>query len=155
MNRATSPRRGLVRPVVNEMLKSVIGEIRLRQRLENWNGPTSLVDQRIHAILARSAHNWAVMREWYFLPESARQALDAPVPAALPIEIAYIQPPVEHETVRAVHQVYATFASRSTRGELYELEHGDVTHGQPMSSRASIDQLAARIVMLASRQPFQ
>jgi pimeloyl-ACP methyl ester carboxylesterase len=142
-----SLRRNLVRPVVSEMLKSLIGEVRLRQRLENWNGPTSLVEQRIQAVLARSAHNWAVMREWYFLPESAQQALKAPVPASLPMEIAYIKPPVEDETIRVVHQEYATLASRSTHGELYELR--DVTHGQLMSSPASGDQLSARIVNLA------
>jgi pimeloyl-ACP methyl ester carboxylesterase len=141
-----SPRRGLVRPVVFDMLKSVFGEIRLKQRLQNWNGPTSLIDQRVQAILARSAQNWAVMREWYFLPESLRQALDAPVPASLPIEIAYIQPPVEDETVRVEHQEYATFASRSARGELHELR--DLTHDQLMSSRAT-DQLAPRLVKLA------
>ena len=142
-----SQRRSVLRPVAIQLLKSVIGEIRLKQRLENWNGPTSLVEQRAQAILARSAHNWAVTREWYFFPESFRQAIDAPVPASLPMEIAYIQRPVEDETSRALHQVYATFASRSTRGELYELR--DITHEQLMSSQASVDQLAARIVMLA------
>jgi pimeloyl-ACP methyl ester carboxylesterase len=142
-----SPRRSLFRPVMSQLLMSMIGEIRLKQRLENWNGPTSLVEQRAQAILARRAHNWAVTREWYFLTESLRQAMDAPVPASLPMEIAYTEGPVEDETVRAVHQVYATFASRSTRGELYEL--GDIRHEQLMSSRAAIDQLAARIVILA------
>jgi pimeloyl-ACP methyl ester carboxylesterase len=142
-----SPRREFLRPVVISMLKSVVGEIRLKQRLANWNGPTSLVDQRAQAILARSAQNWAVTREWYFLPESSQQALDAPVPASLPMEIAYIRPPVEDETVRLVRQEYATLASRSTRGELYELR--DVTHGELTSSRTAVDQLAARIVKLA------
>jgi pimeloyl-ACP methyl ester carboxylesterase len=142
-----SPRREFLRPVVITMLKSVIGEIRLKQRLENWNGPTSLVEQRAQVILARSAQNWAVTREWYFLPESSRQALDAPVPASLPLEIAYIQPPVEDETFRVVHQEYATLTSLSTRGELHELR--DVTHDQIMSSRAAVDQLAARIVNFA------
>jgi pimeloyl-ACP methyl ester carboxylesterase len=143
-----SPRRGLVRPVVGEMLRSAIGAVRLKQRLENWNGPSSVLDQRVQAILARSAHNWAVMREWYFLPESARQALDAPIPPSLPMEIAYARPPVEDESIRALHQVYATFASRSTRGEIYEL--GDIEHGQLIFSRAAVDQLAARMVNLAS-----
>jgi pimeloyl-ACP methyl ester carboxylesterase len=142
-----SLRRHFLRPVVIQMLMSVIGEIRLKQRLENWNGPTSLVDQRAQAILARSAQNWAVMREWYFLDESSRQAIEAPFPAALPMEIAYIRPPAEDETDRGIHQEYATFASRSTRGELYELR--DVTHAQLMSSQGAIDQLAARIVNLA------
>jgi pimeloyl-ACP methyl ester carboxylesterase len=143
-----SPRRSFFRPVANQLLMSVIGEIRLKQRLENWNGPASLVEQRAQAILARSNHNWAVAREWYFLPESARQAIDAPVPASLPMEIVYTKRPVEEdEAIRALHEVYATFASRSTRGKLHELR--DVTHEQLMSSRASVDQLAARIVKLA------
>jgi pimeloyl-ACP methyl ester carboxylesterase len=142
-----NPRRGLFRPVVFDMLKSVFGEIRLKQRLKNWNGPTSPVAQRVEAILARRAQNWAVMREWYFLPESSRQALDAPVPASLPMEVAYIQPPVLDETVRVEHQEYATLASRSSRGQLHELR--DVTHDQLLYSRTAVDQLAARIVDFA------
>jgi pimeloyl-ACP methyl ester carboxylesterase len=142
-----TPRRAFLRPVVIALLKSVIGEIRLRQRLESWNGPSSLVEQRAQAILTRSAHNWAVTREWYFLPASFRQAMDAPVPEALPIEIAYTQRPVEDETSRAWHHVYATFVSRSTRGGLYELK--DISHEHLMSSEASVDLLAGRIEMLA------
>ncbi len=140
-----SPRREFFRPVMIQLLKSVIGVIRLKQRLENWNGPTSPVEQRAEAILARSTQNWAVTREWYFLTESFQQAMEAPISTSLLMEIAYTQPPVENETVRAVHQVYAKFASRSTRGTLYELR--DLEHDELMSSRAAVDQLAARIVI--------
>jgi pimeloyl-ACP methyl ester carboxylesterase len=142
-----SVRREFVRPVLIQMLMSVVGQIRFKQRLENWNGPTSLVDQRTQAILARRAQNWAVMREWYFLPESSRQALDAPVPASLPMEIAYIRVPVEDETARVVYAEYVALASRSTRGELHELR--GFTHDQLMSSPAAVDQLATRVVKLA------
>jgi pimeloyl-ACP methyl ester carboxylesterase len=142
-----SPRRYFVRTVLIGLLWSAIGKTRLKHYLEDRKGPTSIVERRAQAILARSAHNWAVTREWYFLPESFRQAMDATVPASLPMEIAYTKPPVENETAQEVRRVYATFASRSTRGELHELK--GITHEHIMYSRASVDQLAARIVMFA------
>jgi pimeloyl-ACP methyl ester carboxylesterase len=142
-----SPRRYFLRTVLIDLLWSLTGKTRLKQHLEDRNGASSIVDQRAQAILARSAHNWAVIREWYFLPESFRQAMDATVPSSLPIEIACTAPPVENETVRAVHRIYATFASQSTRGELHELR--GITHGHLVHSRASVDQLAARIVVFS------
>jgi pimeloyl-ACP methyl ester carboxylesterase len=142
-----SPRRYFLRTVVIDLIWSMIGKTRLKHHLQASNGPSSIVDQRAQAVLARSAHNWAVLREWYFFPVSFRQAMEATVPSSLPIGIAYITPTVENETIREVHRIYATFASRSTRGELHELR--GIGHEHLMYSRASVDQLAARIVMFA------
>jgi pimeloyl-ACP methyl ester carboxylesterase len=142
-----SARRGLARTIIRQLVASFLGEIRLRQRLDSWNGPSSVVEQRAEAVLARSWHNWAVTREWYVLPDSAQQTLDAPVPNALPFEIAFTKPSVEDETSRTLVQLYAELAARSSRGGLLELEHVD--HGQLVSPGPVLDQITDRIVKLA------
>lgn len=147
-----NPRRGLVRPMITKLVASFLGVMRLKQRLHNWKGPRSLVEQRFEAALARSWHNWAVAQEWYVLPQSAQQALEAPVPNALPFEIASPRPSVEDEISRTLFQEFAKLVARSSRGSL--LEMGNIGHEKLMSAGPVLDHLADRIVKLARGEPL-
>jgi pimeloyl-ACP methyl ester carboxylesterase len=122
MPQPQTPRRWLVRFIVHHLLGSSLGYIRLTQRMRSCQGPTSLVEQRAEAVLARRPHYWAQAQEWYALPESWRQTLDAQIPPALPPEVAFSKHTSEDETFKALAAMYAELVARSSRGKLVELE---------------------------------
>ena len=142
-----TPRRSLLRFIVHQLLTSSLGYIRLTQRMRSWQGPTSLVEQRAEAVLARRPHYWALAQEWYVLPESWRQTLDTPIPPSLPLEVAFLKQAPEDETAKTVSEVYAELVARSSRGKLLELE--SVDHTQLLQAGPVLDRLVVRIKQLA------
>jgi pimeloyl-ACP methyl ester carboxylesterase len=80
------PRTYYMRYVVSGLLESSVGYIRLKEWLLS-RGPKSRVEQRADAVLARRPHYWALAKEWYATPVSARQTIEAPVPPSMPIEV--------------------------------------------------------------------
>jgi hypothetical protein len=142
-----TPRRWLVRFIVRELLASSLGYIRLTQRIRSWQGPTSLVEQRAEAVLARRPHYWAQAREWYALPETWRQTLDAPIPPSLPLEVVFVKQVPEVEFSKTVAKLYAELVARSSCGTLLDLE--GIDHKQLMQEGPVFDRLVARIKQLA------
>jgi pimeloyl-ACP methyl ester carboxylesterase len=144
-----TPRRSLVRFIVHQLLTSSLGYIRLTQRIRSWQGPTSLVEQRAEAVLARRPHYWAQAQEWYALPESWRQTLDSPIPPSLPLEVAFPKRLPEEETPAAklYAELVAELVARSSRGKLLELE--SVDHSDLLKAGPVLDRLVARIEQLA------
>jgi pimeloyl-ACP methyl ester carboxylesterase len=141
------PRRSFARSIAHHLLASSLGYIRLTQRLRSWQGPESLVEQRAEAVLARRPHYWAQAQEWYALPESWRQTLDAPIPPSLPLEVAFPKQHREEGISKAMSKLYAELVARTSRGKLFELE--GVDHAQLMQPGPVLDRLAARIKQLA------
>jgi pimeloyl-ACP methyl ester carboxylesterase len=144
-----SPRRSLVRFTVHELLASSLGYIRLTQRIRSWRGPSSLVEQRAEAVLARRPHYWALAQEWYALPESWRQALDSPIPPSLPLEVAFPKRLPEKETpvARLYAELAAELVARTSRGKLLEL--GSIDHSELLQAGPVLDRLVERIKQLA------
>jgi pimeloyl-ACP methyl ester carboxylesterase len=143
-----TPRRYLVRFIVHQVLASSLGYIRLTQRMRSWQGPTSLVEQRAEAVLARRPHYWALAQEWYAFPESWRQTLDAQIPPALPLEVAFSKYASEDETSKALASLYAELVARSSRGKLVELEEG-LDHRRLLEPGLMSDSMIASIKLLA------
>jgi pimeloyl-ACP methyl ester carboxylesterase len=141
-----TPRRYYARFIVYHLLASSFGYIRLIQRIRNWRGPTSLVEQRAEAVLARRSHYWALAQEWYALPESWRQTLAAPIPPSLPLEVAIPKQAVEEECSNHMAKLYADLAARSSRGRLLELE--GVEHTLLLKPGPVLDRLVTRITQL-------
>jgi pimeloyl-ACP methyl ester carboxylesterase len=139
-----NPRRRYARATIRDLVESSFGYIRLQQRFENWQGPTSQVEQRAEAVLARRSHYWALAQEWYALPVSSQQALEAPVPPALPIEVAFPKQATEDETSKALAKLYGNLLARTSRGKLTELE--DVDHSKLLKSGPAFDRIVAGIV---------
>jgi pimeloyl-ACP methyl ester carboxylesterase len=135
-----TPRRYFMRFIVHQLLAGSLGYIRLTQRMRSWQGPTSLVERRAEAVLARRPHYWAQAQEWYALPESWRQALAAQIPPALPLEVAIPKHASEDETSKALASLYAELVARSSCGKLVELEevldHREILQPGPMLDRA-------------------
>jgi pimeloyl-ACP methyl ester carboxylesterase len=143
-----SPRRRLVRFIVSQLLYSSLGYIRLTQRMRNWQGPTSLVEQRAEAVLARRPHYWALAQEWYALPKSWQQTLAAPpIPSSLPVEVAFPKQVPEDEASKTAAELYAELVACSRRGKLLELE--GVDHTQLLQAGPELDRLVVRIKQLA------
>jgi hypothetical protein len=119
--------------------------------LRSWQGPTSLVEQRAEAVLARRRHYWAQAQEWYALPESWRQALDSPISPSLRLEVAFPKQSPSGETSKAVAKLYAELVAelvaRSSCGKLHELE--SVDHTDLLKAGPVLDGLVARIKQLA------
>jgi hypothetical protein len=143
-----TPRRYLVRFIVHHLLASSLGYIRLTQRMRSWQGPTSLVEQRAEAALTRRPHYWAQAQEWYALPESWRQTLDAQIPPALPLEVVISKRASEDETSKALASLYAELAARSSRGKLIELEEV-LDHRQLLQPGPMFDRTIPSIKLLA------
>jgi hypothetical protein len=137
-----------VRFIVHQLLASSLGYVRLTQRMRCWQGPTSLVEQRAEAVLARRPHYWAQAQEWYALPESWRQTLDAQIPPALPLEVAFSKHASENEISKAFVSMYAELVARSSRGKLVELEEG-LDHRQLLRPGPMFDRMIASIKLLA------
>jgi pimeloyl-ACP methyl ester carboxylesterase len=150
-----TPRRCFARFIVHQLLASSLGYIRLTQRLRSRQGPTSFVERRTEAVLARRPHYWAQAQEWYALPESWRQTLDAPVPPSLPLEVAFPKQVRKEETSNAleklyaetVPKLYAELVARSSRGKLLELE--SVDHEELLQAGPMLDRIVVRIKQLA------
>jgi pimeloyl-ACP methyl ester carboxylesterase len=145
-----TPRRSLLRFIMHQLLTSSLGYIRLTQRIRSWQGPTSLVEQRAEAVLARRRHYWAQAQEWYALPESWRQTLDSAIPPSLPLEVAFPKQIPEGETSKAAKlyaELVAELVARSSCGKLLELE--SVDHTDLLKAGPVLDRLVARIKQLA------
>jgi pimeloyl-ACP methyl ester carboxylesterase len=143
-----SVRRYYGRTAIQDYLKSVVGLMRLSQRLKDWKGPESLVDQRTEAGLARRSHNWGVLAEWYERPLTARQAIAATVHPEIPIEIIFTKGRFQdEESNRAEDKMFADLAARSRYGTLVEFEH--VEHTRLMEPSLMFDPMAARIKQLS------
>jgi pimeloyl-ACP methyl ester carboxylesterase len=142
-----NPRRRYARFILHQLLASSLGYIRLTQRLGDWQGPESQVEQRAEAVLARRSHYWAGAQEVYTLPVSSRQTLEAPVPPSLPIEVVFPKQVPEDETSKALAKLYSELVARSSRGKLVELEHVD--HSQLMKPGPAFDRMVARIQQLS------
>jgi pimeloyl-ACP methyl ester carboxylesterase len=145
-----TPRRSLIRFIAYHLVASSLGYIRLTQRMRSWQGPTSLVEQRAEAVLARRPHYWAQAREWYALPESWRQTLDSNIPS-LPLEVAFSKQVLADETSKAIAELYrelvVELVAHSSRGKLFEL--GSVDHTQLLHPGPVLDRLVERIKQLA------
>jgi pimeloyl-ACP methyl ester carboxylesterase len=146
-----TPRRSFMRFILHHLLTSSLGYIRLTQRMRSWQGPTSLVERRAEAVLARRPHYWAQAREWYALPRSRREALDSPIPPSLPIEVAFPKQSPEVEASDPVTKLYAELVAelvaRSSRGRRLELE--SIDHQELLRTGPVLDRLVARIKQLA------
>jgi pimeloyl-ACP methyl ester carboxylesterase len=142
-----SPQRRYARYVFHELLASSLGYIRLTQRLRDWEGPESQVERRAEAVLARRSHYWALTQEWYALPASSRQALEAPVPGTLPIDVAFPKAVPEDETSKALAKLYTELVARTSRGKLVELMHAD--HSLLMTSGPAFDSIVSRIMQFS------
>jgi pimeloyl-ACP methyl ester carboxylesterase len=145
-----TPRRYFARVIVHQLLASSLGYIRLAQRVRSWQGPTSLVERRAEAVLARRPHYWALAQEWYALPESWRQTLDAQIPPALPLEVAISKRASENEISKACASLYAELVARSSRGKLVELEEV-LDHRQLLQPGPMLDRMIPSIKLLAQR----
>jgi pimeloyl-ACP methyl ester carboxylesterase len=143
------PRRRLVRFIVHRLLASSLGYTRLSHRKRNWEVPTSPVGQRVEAVLERRPHFWAVAQEWYALPKSLRQALAAPIPPSLPLEVAFLKQVPEDATSKTAVELYAELVARSSRGKLLELE--GVDHEQLLEEGPVLDRLVVRIKRFAQQ----
>jgi pimeloyl-ACP methyl ester carboxylesterase len=148
MSQLHTPRRWLARFIVHHLLASSFGYIRLTQRMRSWQGPTSLVEQRAEAVLARRPHYWAQAQEWYALPESWRQTLDAQIPPALPLEVVFSKHASQDQIFKAFASMYAELVARSSRGKLVELEEG-LDHRQLLQPGPMFDRMIASIKLLA------
>jgi pimeloyl-ACP methyl ester carboxylesterase len=146
-----TPRRHFARFIVQQLLASSLGYIRLTQRIRSWQGPAALVEQRAEAVLARRAHYWAQAQEWCAFPESWRQTLDSKIPPSLPLEVAFLKQVPEDETSKAFAKLYrelvGELVARSSRGKLLELE--SVDHSQLLQPGPVLDRLVERIKQLA------
>jgi hypothetical protein len=131
---------------VSALLQSSVGYIRLKEWLSS-EGPKSQVEQRADAVLARRPHYWALAKEWYATPVSARQTIEAPVPPAIPIEVVYPKRIPEDEVSIAMTRAYADLVARSSRGTLTELDYVD--HSTIIKSGHVFDQMVARIKKLS------
>jgi pimeloyl-ACP methyl ester carboxylesterase len=144
---AHATRRKYLRPVVHGLIKSSLGQLRLMQRLTNWNGQASMNEQRADAILISASHHRAIAREWFVAPQSDQQTLAAVLPKALPFEILFAKPDVVTDDRRAVMRAAEELAARSSNGRLVELErteHFNLTKPGPV-----LDSMTDRIVRLA------
>lgn len=141
------PWRRYARATVYNLVASSLGYIRLKQRLDNWQGPESQVEQRAEAVLARRPHYWALAQEWYALRLSSQQALAAKVPPTLPLEVAIPKPVMEDETSRALAKLDNELVARSSRGKLIELE--DVDHSKLIKSGPAFDRIVTDIEQLS------
>jgi pimeloyl-ACP methyl ester carboxylesterase len=121
-------RRYYGRSSIENLLQSVVGYYRLVQGMRSPR-LQSLEDQQMEAVLVSRRQNWALLAEWFQRDETARQALAAPIPADLPIEIAFTkQRYPDKEADDAVNKEYADLAARSSRGRLFQFEHLDHSH---------------------------
>jgi pimeloyl-ACP methyl ester carboxylesterase len=146
MPHPSDPRTYYMRYVVSALLESSVGYLRLQQWL-NGRGPKSLVEQRADAVLARRPHYWALAKEWYVTPVSSRQTLEAPVPPALPIEVAYPKRIPNDDLAQAMTRAYVDLAARSSRGRVTELDNVD--HTEMIRSGAVFEQVVERIQSLS------
>jgi pimeloyl-ACP methyl ester carboxylesterase len=137
------PRRIFMRPVIFALVSSSLGYTRLTQRMRSWRGPESLVEQRAEAILARRSHSWALAREWYARPVSARETREAPVPPALPIELIFPKPPPDYPSAAIEVKLFADLVARSSRGKLLECDYVD--HSQLLISGPVFDRMVENI----------
>jgi pimeloyl-ACP methyl ester carboxylesterase len=120
------PRSYYLRYVVSGLVQSSFGYIRLKQWLSS-NGTKSIIEQRADAVLARRSHYWALAKEWYATPVSARQTVEAPVPPTMPVEVVYPKR-IENDNVAiAMTKAYVDLVARSSRGKLTELDYVDHT----------------------------
>jgi len=140
------PRSYYMRYVVSALLESSVGLIRLKQWLSS-RSPQSLVEQRADAVLARRPHYWALAKEWYATPVSARQTIDAAVPPALPVEVVYPKRIPEDDVAIAMTNAYSGLVARSSRGKLTELDHVD--HSTIIKSGHVFGQMVERIKRLS------
>jgi pimeloyl-ACP methyl ester carboxylesterase len=140
------PRRYYSRWVVSGLLESSFGYIRLEQWLSS-RGDKSPVEQRADAVLARRPHYWALAKEWYATPVSARQAIQAAIPPSLPLEIVYPKRIPEDEVSIAMSKAYADLVARSSHGKLAELDFVD--HSKIIKSGPVLQQMVGRIIALS------
>lgn len=141
------PRSLFVRWVLPGLLESSLGYTRLTQRLHSWQGPTSQVDQRAEAALARRLHYWALAREWYATPVSLQQTRQALVPPTLPLEVVFPRPVLEDETTKVLAKFRVALVARSSRGKLVEVEPTD--HALLIEHGPVFDRIVARIKQLS------
>jgi pimeloyl-ACP methyl ester carboxylesterase len=138
------PRRSIARGVVQKLVASSLGLIRIAQSVTNWNRPRSAVELRLDAIDVSRSQYWAVAREWYLLGESWRQTLAAPLPPNLRLVIVTTNSNYSAQFAK----LYAELAARSSRGDYVELnyvvDHGDLTKPGP-----AFDSIVAGIEKLA------
>jgi hypothetical protein len=133
-----TPRRYLVRFIVHQLLASSLGYIRLTQRMRSWQGPTSLVEQRAEAVLARRPHYWAQAQEWYALPESWRQTLDAQIPPALPLEVAISKQFLKTKPLRRWPHCMPSWSRAPAAASSLSWKKSSITGGYCNRARCSI-----------------
>jgi pimeloyl-ACP methyl ester carboxylesterase len=146
-----SPQRTFARTIAHQLISSSLGYIRLNQRLRDWQGPSSLVERRAEAILARRTHYWAQALEWYALPQTWQQALNSQVPALMPLEIVISNQTADDEVTKSALRTYrdvlAELAARSSHGHFLELE--GVKHSDFLKAGPALDRLVERIESLS------
>jgi pimeloyl-ACP methyl ester carboxylesterase len=141
------PRRLFARWIFHDLVASTFGLVRLQQRLQSWQGPQSLVEQRAEAALARRPHYWALTKEWYTTPVSVQQTRDAPVSRTLPLEVVFPTPFPKNKDSDVIAKLRAELVARSDRGRLIEVEHMD--HEQLTLPGPVFDRIVARVKQLS------
>jgi pimeloyl-ACP methyl ester carboxylesterase len=143
------PRRRYVRFILHELIWGTLGLTRLQNHLHPKFALDSAVELRAAAVLNRAPHSWALAREWYVAPESARQTIAATLPSSLPVEIAVSAEAHPDETAKLAMQQYEAMVAHSHSGRLHELEH--VEHSDLYRPGPIVDLMIGQILELARR----
>ena len=146
MPHPSDPRIYYLRWFVTGLLHSSVGYLRLKQWL-SVRGPESEDELRVDAVVARRPHYWALMKEWYMTPVSARQTIAAAVPPTMPIEVVYPKRIETDKVAVGMTKAYEDLVARSTRGRLTELDYVD--HDTIFRSGHVFDQMVERIQKLS------
>jgi pimeloyl-ACP methyl ester carboxylesterase len=144
------PRRVIVRGLVKELVYTTLGIRRLQNRVRDWDGPSSPVEQRAEAVLESSSHFRAVAHEWYAIPDTAKQVLSGPPMADVPLKLLHTQFPPGEEG-RGFEQVFKEFAESSKRGSLVKL--GTYDHSALLKPGPALEIIADGILSLTKPAP--
>jgi pimeloyl-ACP methyl ester carboxylesterase len=144
------PRRVIVRGLVKELVYTTLGIRRLQNRLRDWDGPSSPVEQRAEAVLESSSHFWAVAQEWYAIPTTAQQVLTGPKMGDLPIKLLYTKFPPGEEA-RGFEALFKEFTDSSKRGSLVKL--GTYDHSALIKPGPALETIADGILSLTQSAP--
>jgi hypothetical protein len=86
-------------------------------------------------------------QEWYETNLSAEQTRNAPLPATLPIEVAFPRADPEDETIKVLSRLREELVGRSSRGKLVEL--GEVDHSLLMKPGPALDRIVSDVAQLS------
>ncbi len=137
------PRRQFIRWIVHDLVTSTLGLKRLANHFSQPPSPNTLVEWRAREVLQSRPHFWALAREWYVIPESARETLGTPV-GQEPVVILY----TEQQNEGAIEGVYTDFLSHSTHGKIVKLPNYD--HSRLLMPGPVLDTIVKGVAELAT-----